>query len=64
MSSESELGPCSSHNEIIQADVYNVGGKGKDDEEIEMNIKKRFEFDGRKRAHYVVTLTAVILYFS
>lgn len=40
----------------------NVGGKNKD-EEIEMNVK-RFEFDERKRAHYVVTLTTVISYFS
>lgn len=37
----------------------NVGGKGKDGEEIEMDVK-RFEFDERKRAHYVVTLTAAI----
>lgn len=41
----------------------NVGGKSKDDEEIQMDVK-RVEFDERKRTHYVATLTTVILYFS
>ena len=39
-----------------------VGGKGENDEEIEINMK-RFQFDERKRTYYVVTLTAVISYF-
>lgn len=29
-----------------------VGGKGKDDEEIEIDMK-RFEFDRRKRTYYI-----------